>query len=488
MAFKIHIAKGVCTGMLIASFFLVNEIQAQIRYAPEGYSIVTVKTPEDVRFSATGLDVDSEGTVWVATRLGDVWQLENGRDWKLFASGLHEPAGLLCDDDGTILVAQKPELTRLVDLDRDGVADEYVQVTSEFDFHDNYHEYHYGPIKDTSGVYHGLLNLDHQAQGTLNLGGAMGSVGGYRGWAYRVFPDGTFDAYAVGLRSPAGIGMSPWGEIFCIDNQGDWVATSKLHLLEPGKFYGHPVSLRDREGYSLELINAGREEDFDRFRETPAIWIPHVEVANSPSNPEWDVTGGKFGPFEGQVFVGDQTMSNLFRMSLQKVKGVYQGMVINFMDGFQSGNIRLRFDQKGSLWVGQTGRGWKSKGGKLYGVQKVVWNGTNPFEILDIKLTDTGFNITFTEELDQTQIDVGTVSVQKFHYPYTRNYGAPKTELEPVEVQSVNLLVDGRTLAVKLPLTAGKVYEFDINRLQSLSGRTVSVSKAFYTLNQLVYP
>jgi len=41
---------------------------------------------------------------------------------------------------------------------------------------------------------------------------------------------------------------------------------------------------------------------------------------------------------------------------------------------------------------------------------------------------------------------------------------------------------------VKLPLTAGKVYEFDINRLQSLSGRTVSVSKAFYTLNQLVYP
>ncbi len=488
MDFGIQIAKQHCLALLFAGLWCCVGAEAQVRYAPEGYSIETVETPEGVRFSATGLDIDDNGTVWVATRLGEVWRLEDGGDWALFASGLHEPAGLLCDDDGTIVVAQKPELTRLVDLDRDGTADEYVQVTSEFDFHDNYHEYHYGPVKDAAGVYHGLLNLDHQAQGTLNLGGAMGSVGGFRGWGYRVFPDGTFEPYAVGLRSPAGLGMSPWGEIFCIDNQGDWVATSKLHLLEPGKFYGHPVSLRDRGGYSVELINAGREEDFDRFREIPAIWIPNVEVANSPGNPEWDTTGGKFGPFAGQIFVGDQTQSNLFRMSLQKVKGVYQGMVINFLDGFQSGNIRLRFDDAGTLWVGQTGRGWKSKGGKLYGLQKVVWDGTNPFEILDIKLTDTGFNITFTENLDQTQIDVGTVTVQRYHYPYTRNYGAPKTDLETVEVQSVNLLIDGRTLAVKLPLLAGKVYEFEINRLQSLSGRRVSVPKAYYTLNELVYP
>jgi len=463
-------------------------LYGQPTYAPEGYSIETVATPSETRFAVTGLDIDDRGTVWVATRLGEVWRLEKGRDWALFATGLHEPAGLLVDDDGTIMVAQKPELTRLVDLDGDGTADEYRQVTSGFAFHDNYHEYHYGPVKDPSGVYHGLLNLDHQAEGTLNLGGAMGSVGGFRGWAYRVFPDGTFEAYAAGLRSPAGLGISPWGEIFCIDNQGDWVATSKMHLLEPGKFYGHPVSLRDKPGYSEEIIRAGNEQDFNRFRQVPAIWIPHVEVASSPSNPEWDTTEGKFGPFAGQVFVGDQTQSNLFRISLQKVKGVYQGMVINFMDGFQSGNIRLHFDPEGSLWIGQTARGWNSKGGELFGMQKVVWDGTHPFEILDIKLTGTGFNITFTEDLDQTQIDRYTLRVQRFYYPYRRDYGSPKTDIEEVEIQSVNLLVDRRTLAVKVPLVAGKVYEFDINRLRSMSGRRVSVSKAYYTLNELVYP
>ena len=121
-------------------------------------------------------------------------------------------------------------------------------------------------------------------------------------------------------------------------------------------------------------------------------------------------------------------------------------------------------------------------------MQKVVWDGTNPFEILDIKLTDTGFNISFTEDLDQALVDSGSVSVQRYYYPYIRNYGAPKTDVEHVEVQSINLLVDRRTIAVKIPLVEGKVYEFDINRLRSANGQRVSVPKAFYTLNRLVYP
>ncbi len=458
---------------------------AQETIAPEGYSIRTIETPEGVRFGVTGLDIDTDGVVWVATRIGDVWYNQNG-EWSQFASGLHEPTGLLRDDDGSIVVAQKPELTRLVDVDGDWKADEFHQITSGFEFHDNYHEYHYGPLKDARGYYYGALNLDHRAPGTFSLG-AMGSSGGYRGWTYRVHPDGTFEPWASGMRSPAGMGMSPRGELFYIDNQGDWVGTSKLHLIEKGKFFGHPVSLVDR-GFSVEHIRGATTDDLDRLRQEPVVWIPHNEVANSPGNPEWDTTQGGFGPFAGQIFVGDQTQSNIFRISLQKVKGVYQGMVVNFMNGFQSGNIRLRFHPDGSLWVGQTGRGWASKGGRPYGMQKVVWDGTNPFEIRDIKLTDTGFAISFTEELDRSLIDLDTVSVSRFRYPYRSDYGSPKTDVEHLDVQSTHLLVDRKTLSVKVPLMTGRVYEFEINRLRSASGRKVSVSQAFYTVNNLISP
>ncbi len=466
------------------SFF---QLYAQKDYDPAGYSISAIKTPDGVLFAVTGLDVEPDGTVWVATRLGEVWRLEKGRDWTRFAAGLHEPAGLLIEDDGSIVVAQKPELTRLVDLDGDGQADEYRHVASGFEFHDNYHEYHFGPVKDARGYYHGTLNLDHNAPGNLSLG-AMGSLGGFRGWAYRVSPEGTFEAYAMGLRSPAGIGISPEGDIFCIDNQGDWVATSKMHLLEPGRFFGHPVSLRDDPGFAVEEIRSGSEEYFDRFREKPVVWIPNVEVANSPGNPVWDTTEGKFGPFAGQIFVGDQTQSRVFRISLQKVNGVYQGMVVNFLDGFRSGAIRLCFDPFGVLWVGQTARGWNAKGGELYGLEKVTWDGSVPFEIHDIKLTDTGFNISFTESLDQTQINLDTILVSRYHYPYTREYGAPKTDLESVPVQSAQLLVDGKTISVKADLQVDKVYEFEVSGVRSLNGRRVTASRAHYTLNQLVAP
>ena len=325
-------------------------------YKPDGYSIETIETPKDVRFHATGLDSTKEGVVYVATRFGDVWRYDNDK-WHKFAQGLHEPTGLLVDDDGSILVAQKPELTRLKDTDDDGIADVYDYVAGGWDFHDNYHELTFGPVKDKQGNYYGTLNLSHGDPGAFKLG-AMGSSGGYRGFAFKIKSTGEFTPYAWGLRSPAGIGSSPEGEVFFTDNQGDWVPTSKLHLLEADKFYGHPVSLAQKEGYTRDSVSKMSLETLSAMSEKPVVWIPHVEVANSPGNPEWDTTAGKFGPFKGQIFIGDQTQSNVFRVLLDKVNGVYQGAVINFMNGFQSGNIRAEFDNQGQLWVGQTARGW----------------------------------------------------------------------------------------------------------------------------------
>ena len=118
----------------------------------------------------------------------------------------------------------------------------------------------------------------------------------------------------------------------------------------------------------------------------PVVWIPQEEVANSPGNPEWDGTKGKFGPFDDQFFIGDQTLKYLPRITSGSW-WTLPGLCDRLYVGFQCGNIRLKFDQEGSLWVGQTSRGWVSRGAKPFGMQKVVWDGkTVPFEIQDVKL------------------------------------------------------------------------------------------------------
>jgi len=471
--------------MLVMAAFNALAQQAPTQsYHPDGYSIVTVQTPQDVSFHITGLDSNDQGVIYAATRLGEVWRLEN-HQWFKFAEGLHEPTGLLIDHDGSILVAQKPELTRLKDTDGDGVADEYQHFASGWDFHDNYHEYNFGPSKDQNGNYFGTLNLSHNNPDAFTLG-TMGSAGGYRGFAYKVNSKGKFQPYAWGLRSPAGIGASPSGEIFFTDNQGDWVPTSKLHILKEGKFYGHPVSLIDVNGFDREKITALSVEQLSAMSEKPVVWIPHIEVANSPGNPEWDMTGGKFGPFNGQMFVSDQTQSNVFRVLLDKVNGEYQGAVINFMNRFQSGNIRLNFDQTGQLWVGQTADGWGSQGGKPFGLQKVIWDGTNPFELLDIKLTVKGFHLSFTEALDGNTVTKDSFNAQHWHYHYSEKYGSPKMDLNSLDITKVSLSRDRKSIDIELPIVAGKVVQIDFSGLRDQKARSVSVGKVYYTLNQLI--
>ncbi|AWB68875.1 hypothetical protein C2869_01835 [Saccharobesus litoralis] len=457
---------------MIVSF--IASAQAQTIYKPDGYSIETIDTPSNERFHITGLDTDKNGVVYVATRFGDVWQLKD-KHWSKFASGLHEPTGLLVEDDGSILVAHKPQLTRLVDIDNDGVAEDYINVASGWDFHNDYHEFNFGPVKDKQGNYHGTLNL-----------GFQGGWGGYRGFAYKVTPKGEFKPYSWGLRSPAGIGINPEGEIFFTDNQGGWVGTSKMHLLEEGKFYGAPNSLHQAPGENGQNWQKKYTvADLDRMREKPIIQMPHGEIAKSPGNPEWDLTQGKFGPFQDQIFMPDLTMSNIFRVLLEKVNGKYQGAVITFMNGFQSGNIRAEFDKNGHLWIGQTARGWGAAGSKPFGLQKVVWDGTNPFEMLNIKLTKTGFRLSFTEEIDANSFVESSFNVQQWHYHYHKKYGSEKVDLTTINISKMRLSPDHKQIEIDMPLTAGKVVGIDFSGLTSKSQRKASSSKVFYTLNQV---
>ncbi|MFO0842878.1 MAG: hypothetical protein U0797_10855 [Gemmataceae bacterium] len=68
----------------------------------------------------------------------------------------------------------------------------------------------------------------------------------------------------------------------------------------------------------------------------PAVSFPYGKMGQSASGLDCDLSGGKFGPFERQLFVGDQTHSTVMRVFLEKVNGRYQGVLP------VPGRVRLR--------------------------------------------------------------------------------------------------------------------------------------------------
>jgi mono/diheme cytochrome c family protein len=468
---------------------------------PAGYRVEDWLAPLDgygreQLFEPTGIAVAKDGTMVFATRTAGLWRIRNGQ-WTQFAEGLYEALGVVIEDDhGDVLViAQKPELTRLRDSDGDGQADEFETLCDDYGFHGNYHEYTHGPVRDDDGSYYFLLNLSHGGDERVSWragGPFMGSMGGYRGFACRVTKDGVFERYAMGLRSPAGFGRAPDGRFWYAENQGEYVGSSKWVPLERGAFYGHPsglVTLPGMTPYSEEL----RFENWrDKIRKG-AVWLPHGTVANSPGNPAWDLTEGRFGAYAGPVFCGDQTLSQLLRIVTEQIDGKDQGCVVPFARGLQSGIMRPCFLADGSLLLGQTGRGWGARGGSRAALQRLVYDGmTVAADIHHVHATPTGFAIRFTQPLAKG-VDGNSLlqrlQVRSWFYTNTGRYGSPQHEKRDDVL--VEVRIDEARTTATLTLQgcdggvhwADRVYRISIEDTGGLFGDAGAwpMLEAFYT-------
>ena len=131
------------------------------------------------------------------------------------------------------------------------------------------------------------------------------------------------------------------------------MGTSSFYRIEQGKFYGHVPDLIWREDFQggkqpLDMPVA----ELDRLRTRAAVVFPYGDMSNSPTQPAWDNTGGKFGPFAGQAFLGEMNQQYLMRLMLEDVDGETQGAVTPFLRDTSNpklnrGSNRLAFDPGG---------------------------------------------------------------------------------------------------------------------------------------------
>lgn len=456
---------------------------------------ISIPVPDNIVLEASGILPVPGKRLLVTTRRGEVWWVDGAYDenpqpkFTLFASGLHEPLGIVAAPPGGYYVAQRQEVTRLVDTDGDGRADVF-ETIAKIPISGSYHEYAFGPVLAPNGNLRVTLNVA--------FGGATQSPVPWRGWLMEITPDGQMTPIAAGLRSPCGLIRTSSGDWFYSDNQGEWVGSGKVTHLERGDFTGHPAGLAWSKlpGSPVSL----RKEDILSFDEpmhevakrmpgvkSPAVWLPHTVYGISNAGMLEDLSGGRFGPYGGQFFVADQGQSKVVRMSLEKVKGVWQGAGYAFRSGFDCGIIRIAQGEDGSIFTGETERGWGSLGPKKFGLERLVWTGVTPFEIREIKAQPDGFLLTFTQPVDRATAEKPeSYGVTSFTYLWHQEYGSAPANRLGCPVRKVVVAPDGLSVRLAtLCLREGYIHEIKVPGLKAKTGEPLLHTSAFYTLNRL---
>jgi hypothetical protein len=492
------------TGKTLASFLVVLLVACSASAQSiddDYYKIIRFPMQERLVLEVGALETLPDGKLAVATRRGEIWLLENpltenldDLNWKLLASGMHEILGLAWRSDsgkglrdGWLYCVQRPEVTRIKDSNGDGRADTFETVCDDWGITGDYHEYAFGSKFDRDG------NL----WVALCLTGSFSSDALFRGWCLRVTPDGKTIPTCSGIRSPGGIGANATGDMFYTDNQGPWNGACSLKWLRPGAFLGHPVGNKwysaaggaigeqppDPTSGSRMMIEAKRIPQL----EPPAVYFPYGKMGQSASGIACDVSGGKFGPFTGQLFVGDQTHSTVMRVFLEKINGHYQGACFPFRAGFGSGSLALQFAPDGSLFVGGTNRGWGSRGSQPYSLDRLIWTGKTPFEIQEMHAKPDGFELTFTQKIDPaTAADASSYRLSTYTYIYQQQYGSPEVDGTTPTINKIEVAPDGRTVRLFIDqLQEGHVHELHADGLRSTTGATLLHPVAYYTLNYI---
>ena len=460
----------------------------------EYYRMLTLPTPEGLLFEVSGLETLRTGSLAVALRKGEVWLIKNAYQdppeelqLKRIAYALHEPLGLLEHGD-SLYLAQRSELTRMRDRNADGVMDEYRTLYNGWGITGNYHEYAYGPKVDKQGNFWVTLNSTIGDKATPNED--------WRGWGLRITPEGKMVPVSAGMRSPSGLGVNADGEVFFTDQQGNWIPTCTLSHMQDGDFFGHvdslkfcsllgsPIQCPDKIPSGIPILEARKQLPILKL---PAVWFPYNKVARSTTDIVCDQTRGNFGPFENQLFVGDFTMALISRVYLEKVQGEYQGACFPFRKGFQSAVVRLAWGKDGSLFVGETNRGWNSIGNRSFGLQRLIWTGKVPFEVKEMRAMSDGFELVFTQPVDRSRgSDPQSYRMLSYTYLFHPDYGSPEIDTQTPKIRTASVAASGRRVRLVIDgLREGYVHELQLPGVTTEEGKPLLHERAYYTLNQI---
>ena len=456
----------------------------------EYYRIVDLGIPKDLGIEAGSLCQLPDGRLAVGTRRGDIY-LVDGAYTKVprvklhrYARGLDEILGLGYRD-GAFYATQQTEVTRITDKNGDGRADTFENLSDVWGF-EHYHEFAFGSPVDAEGNIWVALGLSSSYHYRAK----------FRGWAFKITPDGKSIPIASGIRSAGAVAPNEHGVMFYAESQGPWNGSCSLKHLRPGGFMGHPISfdaykfapemgprpLEPKSGSRLR-IEADRIPQLVPY----SVVFPYRKMGQSISAFRVDRTGGKFGPFENQIFIGDYSLSIVMRATTEKVNGTWQGACYPFREGLSTGILAVEFSPEGYLVAGGTNRGWPVRGNRHYVLERLEWTGVMPFEIEKVSIRPEGFHIDFTLPVDRAvAADPANYKMLAYTHVFQKHYGSPEVDKSTPTVTDARVANDRMSVDITVDgMVRGHVHEFDLGALRSAKGKPLLHKHAYYTANEI---
>jgi hypothetical protein len=423
----------------------------------------------------TAIARTADGTLAFCSLKGQVFLAKDtdgdGIEDKLtvFEEGLAAPYGLIAEGND-LLVAHKPELLRLRDVDGDGRADVREVVADGWGYTEDYHDWTTGILRDSRGNLYVGTGSDYAKPGRDR------EKAKWRGKVLRIDTQGKVTPLGHAFRYPTGLAITPDDQIFVSDNQGVQNTFNEINHLVEGANYGVP---------SLY------EENADAPARAPAIQVPHPWTRSvngifflPPSGSPAAIAGHGIGCEYDNRF--------LVRFTLERVGETYQGAVypfsvptpVNSRSGF-IGTLCGAVSPRGDIYIGSIqDSGWL--GGTNTGdIVRLRPNGKLPVGIREIRATASRFAISFTGPIDKS------AAAQARNYDiagYTRKwqgtYATPDSGRHKLEIQSVDVADDGLSAIVHTsPQQTGHVYEINCGKIGPAGQTTLWPSVGHYTLN-----
>jgi cytochrome c2 len=408
-----------------------------------------------------------DGDVWhVSGMKGDLEKLT----WKRFASGLHEPMSIVVRKSGAeseIFVYDRDGIWKLRDTNGDGEADAYEMFCNLF-----------SQTAETR-EFPNSMKLGPDGSLYISKGGQEGTTyGRHNGTVIRVAPDGkTIEVIGYGLRQPF-IGVHPkTGLVTASDQQGNYVPSTPIQIVEKNQFYGHVPTIAPKEKYPAPIAE-------------PLVWIPHP-VNPSGATQTW-LVGAKMGPINDELIHVGYNRPEIFRVLINERFSRPQATVMTFSREFDFGPLNAVVNPAdGQLYVIGF-QVWGTTAKKLSGISRIRYTGAPRVLLKECTPMDKGVLMRFTEALDpKLATDPSSYSAERWNYRRTAEYGSPHLKLDGTTGQewmtasSAYLSKDGKSVFVGIPDMKGAVHQMRIGwGLQSKDGHKAE-NTAYFTPHEL---
>ncbi len=360
-----------------------------------------------------GFDFIDEDSAALSSWNGDVWVVKGLKgDWKQLkwqriAAGLFETLGVKVVN-GEIYVNGRDQITKLIDLNKDGETDYFKVFNRDVYVSANFHEFAFDLQTDKEG------NFYFSKAAPVRAGGrGFDKILPHHGIVAKISPDGKkFEVVATGIRAPGGLGIGPNGEITTGENEGTWQPACKINF----------VKAADAPAFF------GTEDSRQSLKEAPytepLLYFP-MDVDNSGGSQVWVPDFAKFGLKTGEMIHLSYGKSSLYRVLPVTHNGKLQGGVVKLPISLQSSAMRARFHPDGSLYV-LGFRGWQTNAATEYAFQRIRYNGEVGLQIPEkLEYTEKGVKLTFPVELDsELAEDPTSYSAQRWNYVRGPQYGS----------------------------------------------------------------